>query len=93
MRLGLETLENRGVPSVVTLTSRLAELPGKCKMTVKGAYGDWRPITVTYADKNASSGTVTLVFNSVDGHPWTQGDQDSYNAKNKLAPAPREKKP
>ena len=93
MRLGLETLENRGVPSVVTLTSRLAELPGKCEMTVEGAYGGWEPITVTYADKKSPSGTTTRVIHSISGAPWRQEDQDSYNAKHKLAPAPREKKP
>jgi len=74
-------------------TTRLAELPGKVEMKVEGAYGDWGPITITYADKKSPSGTTTLVVHSIGGTPWTQGDQDSYNAKNKLAPAPREKKP
>ena len=56
-----------GVSSAV----RLAELPGKADMTIEGEYGDERsPITVKYKDKNAPTGTTTLVIDSINGRPW-----------------------
>jgi len=70
---------------------RLAELPGKCEMTVEGAYGDWGPLKITYADKNSPSGTTTLVVHSIGGTPWSQEDQESHDYKHNIAPAPRPK--
>jgi hypothetical protein len=54
--------------------ARLAELPGKCEMTVEGAYGAGNPLTVTY--KTAPDAKPTkLVINSISGSPWTEEEE------------------
>lgn len=59
----------------VSWTFRLAELPGKVEMTVEGAYGDWKPLTIKYKDPSSQTGTTTLKINSIDGRPWTDEEQ------------------
>jgi hypothetical protein len=70
-------------------TYRLAELSGKCEMKVEGAYGDWGPLTITYADQAAPNETKSLVVHSVTGLPWTEEDQAAYDFNHNIAPAPR----
>lgn len=69
--------------------TRLAELPGKCEMTVEGTHGEGRPLRITYADTSAPGSTCTLTVHSVGGRRWTQEDQDAYDYKHHIAPAPR----
>jgi hypothetical protein len=73
----------------VAYTFRLAELPGKCEMTVEGAYGNWGPLTITY--KTAPDAKPTrLVINSIDGRPWTEEDERLLQERlSRVAPMPR----
>ena len=72
----------------IYLTARLAELSGKCEMTVTGAYGDGRPLTITYKDAKSPTGTTKLVINSIDGTPWTAEDETALQERlKKAAPA------
>jgi hypothetical protein len=70
-------------------TKRLAELPGKCEMTVEGAYGAGKPLTITY--KAAPDARPTrLVINSVSGSPWTEEDERHLQERlSRVAPMPR----
>jgi hypothetical protein len=81
----------------VRWTYRLAELPGKVEMKVEGAFGDRKPLTITYKDANSPTGTTKLVINSIDGMPWTEEEerllQERLNPKKDAIPAPRPVKP
>ena len=59
----------------VFLTARLATLPGKCEMTVEGAYGAGNPLTIKYKDERSKNGWTTLVINSISGSPWTEEEE------------------
>jgi hypothetical protein len=65
-------------------TARLAELPGKCEVTVEGAFGDDRPLTVTYKTSPDAKPTK-LVINSVGGRPWTGDDEEALQERLKNA--------
>jgi hypothetical protein len=65
-------------------TARLAELPGKCEMTVEGAYGEGRPLTITYKTSPDAKPTK-LVVNSVSGSPWTDEDEQGLQERLKKA--------
>jgi hypothetical protein len=78
---------------------RLAELPGKCDMTVEGAYGWGNPLTITYKTSPTAEPTK-LVVNSIDGSPWTAEEErlrlERLRPKDNgppLAPPPRAIKP
>jgi hypothetical protein len=62
---------------------RLAELPGKCEMTVEGVYGWGNPLTITYKTSPAAE-PAKLVVNSIDGSPWTA--EDERNRQKRLRP-------
>ena len=70
----------------VSATFRLAELPGKVEMKMEGAYGDGKPLTITYKDANSPTGTTKLVINSTDGKPWTEEDERALRERTKLKP-------
>jgi hypothetical protein len=80
-------------------TTRLAELPGKCEMTVEGAYGAGNPLTITY--KTAPDAKPKkLVINSISGTPWTEEEERLRQERLReeaglppLAPPPRVKRP
>lgn len=72
-------------------THRLAELPGKCDVTVTGAYGDWKPLTITYKTSPTAE-PVKLVINSVDGKPWTAEEERQLQQRLKRVAA-QPKKP
>jgi hypothetical protein len=83
----------------VEFTTRLAELPGKCEMTVEGTYGELGPLTIIYKTSPTAEPTK-LVVNSVGGRPWTAEDERSHQerlrAKGEVpppAPPPRPIKP
>lgn len=57
-----------------SFSARLAELPGKCEVSVTGAYGDWKPLRITYKTSPTAE-PVKLVINSVDGKPWTAEEE------------------
>jgi len=79
---------------------RLAELPGKVEMAVEGAYGDGKPLTITYKDPNSKTGTTTLKINSIDGMPWTDEEErllqqrlKGDSGSSRVTPPPRPIKP
>ena len=77
-------------------TMRLAELPGKVEMKVEGAFGDGKPLTITYKDANSPTGTTKLVINSIDGRRWTEEEERVLRERTKpkpIAPAPLPAKP
>jgi hypothetical protein len=70
-------------------TERLAELPGKVDMTVEGAYGNWKPLAITYKTSPDAKATK-LVIHSVDGMPWTEEDERRLQERlSRVAPMPR----
>ncbi len=73
----------------VSAAIRLAELPGKVVMKVEGAFGDGKPITITYKDSNSPTGTRILIINSVDGTPWTEADEAALQQRLKKVPPPK----
>lgn len=66
---------------------RLAELPGKCEMTVEGATGDGKPLTITYRTSPTAEPTK-LVINSSFGSPWADEEQRHLEYRLGIAPAP-----
>ena len=63
-------------------------------MTVTGAYGDGKALTIKYRDANAPTGTTTLVINSIDGTPWKDpAKPPPVDDLGRVAPAPRAVKP
>ncbi len=75
----------------VSKTFRIAELPGKVEdMKVQGSFGDWNPLTITYRETTYTKWTTTHVINSVDGRPWTAGEEKHLQEKLKREgqPAP-----
>jgi hypothetical protein len=76
-------------------TFRLAELPGEAEMTVAGAYGGGKPLTITYQDAKSRTGTTTLVINSINGMPWDgdRGPPDPDDGSDRVIPPPRPIKP
>ncbi len=85
-------------PVWINYTFRLAELPGKCEMTVAGAYGGGNPLTITYKTSPTAEPTK-LVINSIDGRPWTEEEERLRQERLKkdktppAAPAPKLVKP
>ncbi len=73
-------------------TFRLTELPGKCDVTVTGAYGDGKPLTITYKT-SPTADPVKLVVNSIHGRPWTEEDEKHLQERLKREANPASKKP
>jgi hypothetical protein len=69
---------------------RLAELPGKCEMTVEGEYGWRKPLTITYKTSPAAEPTK-LVVNAITGSPWVEPAPTP--PEDLSIPAPRPRKP
>lgn len=65
---------------------RIIELPGKCEMKVEGAYGDHKPLTITYKDVNSPTGTTILKVRSSDGRPWTEEDEKELREREEPMP-------
>jgi hypothetical protein len=71
----------------IDFTFRLIELPDKAEMTVDGAYGDGKPLTIKYKDANSMSGWTKLVIDSDNGRPWTE-EEERLRIKGAKTPPP-----
>jgi hypothetical protein len=82
----------------IGFTFRLAELPDKVEMTVEGAFGDTKPLTIKYKDGTSKTGWTTLFVDSGNGRPWTEEEERLRIERSKPplpkpTPAPRPGKP
>ena len=61
---------------------KIAELTDKVvDMKVEGTYGSDGPLTITYREASYTKFTTTHVINSVDGRPWTAGEEKHRQEK------------
>lgn len=87
----------RFVKGGVFFARRVAVLPGIVEMTVEGNYGEWGPIRIAY-NISPTAAQTKIAVHSVDGLPWTEADERSWQERLKLkkdspAPAPRPVRP